>query len=347
MKNYYKAVIFTKTPLKGYFRFENEFQVYPVDEEFLPDSEKFKHYPIFLEFKINENDIVKPTISIDGFEDVVSKEQMIETATIQSKQDNLINLLNLFSTFKFFRYTKTEGYWVLPFNENMTEEQIKSTSRSNFNFAFFWNKEINLDIVELTNVSAKYDKVEVIDYSSYYQNDPNYDYSFKKVTFPNNINHGISAYYKLDSIERKTIDSAIKYSVLCMDLMHEKTTLAILSAFTSIETIMNFYYKDFKPENCKECGQPRYKISKKYIDFLLEFIGNGTGFKKRFNELYKLRSKIVHTGFSFETEKFWNELNDEDSESETATILEIVMLSKLSVINYLILPFLGKKPKHI
>ena len=348
MKEYHKIIIFTKTPLKAFFKFEDKFQIYPLDEYYLGDSKNYKHYPIILEFKVHPENIIKPTLSYDGIEDLVSQDDINETATIQTTRDKIINLLNLFSTFKFFCYKKSEGSWILPYKEGMTKEEMKNVKSSEFCFSYFFHKEINnFDINEFTNVSEKFKAIEVVEYSEYYQDGPNYDYdSSKGIRLPNNILYGLKGYYNLNLEEQKVMDSAIKYSVLCMELMEEKTTLAILSAFTSIETVMNFYYKDFKPENCPECSQPRYKISKRYIDFLLNFIGDGDGFKRRFSNLYSLRSKIVHTGFSFETEQFWNELNDQEKESEIITILEILMLSKLSVINYLILPLLGKKEKH-
>lgn len=340
MKDIYKTIIFTKTQLKSYFKYENEFQIYPVDDKYL-ETKKHRHYPIFLEFKLNEEDKIKPQFSIEEFE-----KQISETATIQTKQDKIINLLNLFSTYTFFKY-KTEGNWVLPVTTKMSKEEISEIDGSEFLFNHFFHKGINLDIIEFTEVSNQYKPIRVIEYSEYYQNEPNYDYDQKKeITLPNNIIMGLRAYYSLSTEEKRIIDSAIKYSCLSMELMEDKTTLGILSAFTSIETVMNFYYKDYKPEQCKECGQPRYKISKRYLDFLLDFIGNGDGFKKKFNNLYSLRSKIVHTGFSFSTELFWNELTEKEQNAELVTILEIVMLSKLSVINYLILPSLGKKNKH-
>lgn len=346
MKDIYKAIIFSRTPLKGFFRFENEFQIYPVEANIL-SSEKYKHYPIFLEFKILSEDIIKPNFSLDGLEDLISHDSISETATIQTKQDKIINLLNLFSTFKFFRYNKAEGNWILPITSKMAKEEIQNIEGSEFLYSHFFNKKIDFEIDDFSNMSSNYNLVEMVQYSEYYQNDPNYDYNpMKEITFPNNMIYALQAYSNLSLDEKKIVDSAIRYSVLSMELMDDKTTLGILSAFTSIETVMNFYYKDFKPEQCSSCGQPKYKISKRYLDFLLNFIGDGEGFKKRFNNLYSLRSKIVHTGFSFATEPFWNELNDIEKDSETITILEIVMLSKLSIINYLVLPFMGKKNKH-
>jgi hypothetical protein len=342
MKNIYKKIIFTKTPLKSYFKYQDEFQIYPVDDKYLI-TKKHNHYPIFLELKINKQDIIKPNISkdLEDLEEIIS-----ETAIINTKEDKIINLLNLFSTFTFFKYN-TEGNWVIPITTRMSREEKLEIDGSEFLYNIFCHKGINFEISDFTDVSNQYKPINVIEYSEYYQNEPNYDYNQKKeITLPNNIIMGLRAYYNLDFQEKKNIDSAINYSCLSMQLMHDKTTLGVVSAFTAIETVMNIYYRGYKPQNCEKCGQPKYKISKRYLDFLLEFIGNEDGFKKKFENLYRLRSKIVHTGFSFSIESIWNELTDQEQNSELVTILEIVMLSKLSVINYLILTSLGKKKKH-
>lgn len=346
MEKYHKTVIFTKVPLNGYFKFKDEFQIYPVSSSDL-NSKKYQHYPIYLEFAINEDDLITPKSQLTDIEDVISKEQITATATIQSKQDKILQLLNLFSTHIFFRYRKNEGSWVLPLESDGDNDQLESYKGSKFYFSYFDASHLDLKIDKLTILSNEYSHVDVVSFHEYYQIDPNYDYDRRKpITLPDNILIGLDAYYNLEKKERSLFDAAIKYSVLCMESLSSGVTLGVLSGFTAIETVMNFYYSDYKPEICVECGQPKYKIAKRYTDFLLKFIGNGEGFKKQFSNLYSLRSKIVHTGFSFASEQFWNELEDVEQDRETVTILQITMLSKLSIINYLILTHVDRVEKH-
>lgn len=49
------------------------------------------------------------------------------------------------------------------------------------------------------------------------------------------------------------------------------------------------------PMSCKTCGQPQYKISKRVRDFAADHLG-GDHWRKRFADLYAVRSRFLHTG---------------------------------------------------
>jgi len=52
MNEFQKTIIFTKTPLAGYFRYSDLFQIYPADLEKMPESTFQEHYPVILEYRI-------------------------------------------------------------------------------------------------------------------------------------------------------------------------------------------------------------------------------------------------------------------------------------------------------
>jgi hypothetical protein len=100
--------------------------------------------------------------------------------------------------------------------------------------------------------------------------------------------------------------------------------------------MVNFYSKNLNNVKCEKCGQLQYKVSRKYRDFLLNVIGNNPKNKKKFNDLYSLRSKIIHTGQKFKSENLWNDLINEEDQKEFINIYEILLLAKLSIVNWLI-----------
>ena len=53
---------------------------------------------------------------------------------------------------------------------------------------------------------------------------------------------------------------------------------------------------------CEECGQQKYGVSRKFREYLLKYIGDSPNNKRKFNNYYSLRSKIVHTGRQLKTE---------------------------------------------
>ena len=347
---YYKSIIFSKTKFEEYFKYKDEFQIYPLKSEYLDRVKKYKHHPIVIEFKIEDSEWMSPKKDFSFIGDIFKKEDYELLATSMTKLDRLIDLINLFSTNLFFRYKNNDGFWTIPATSDKTEDEIRSIEHSDFLYKFFFLKNFkNQCIIDDFNndIAKEFNEIPLVNYNDYFSNDPNYDYNvLDTIKFPNVINYGLEGYFDLNAEEKKIIDTSIKYSNICMKNLESETTIGALSAFTSIETLMNFYYKDFKPENCKECGQSRYSIAKRYTDFLLYFVGESDDLKKEYKKLYTFRSKIVHTGFSFATENLWHDMEEEKADDETIRKLQIMMVNKRLIINYLSLTKLEKKEKH-
>jgi hypothetical protein len=100
--------------------------------------------------------------------------------------------------------------------------------------------------------------------------------------------------------------------------------------------MVNYENRESKPTKCEKCNQDVYKISAKYRTFLLTYIGDSPGNKAKFNEYYSLRSKIVHAGQDFETEKLFAEVDATVKSKEQLQMAEVVVLSKLAIIMWTI-----------
>ncbi len=59
MDRFQKTIIFTKTPLSGYFLMPDRFLIYPANLEGLPSSASQRHYPVILEYIIEEDEIIE------------------------------------------------------------------------------------------------------------------------------------------------------------------------------------------------------------------------------------------------------------------------------------------------
>ncbi|WOZ81455.1 HEPN domain-containing protein [Segatella hominis] len=68
--------------------------------------------------------------------------------------------------------------------------------------------------------------------------------------------------------------------------------LAVLYFMSALEVIT---LNDIKPETCKECGQQRYSIARRVVDFVYDVTKSET-MKKKMKDYYAYRSKFVHTG---------------------------------------------------
>jgi hypothetical protein len=92
MKKYYKALVFSNSILKTSFRFEDKFQILPIDMEGKPKSPYARHFPMFLEYTIDyQND--EPT---DFF---------LLGAVKINKEKEILNLLSCLTNHRFFNIT--------------------------------------------------------------------------------------------------------------------------------------------------------------------------------------------------------------------------------------------------
>jgi hypothetical protein len=331
-RTFHKTIIFTKVPLKKYFRYEDMFQVYPLNMDKMPYSNLQSHYPVVLEYWTSPKEKIEVEVEYENL-----KESFSKTATTITKQDKILSLLSLFTNHIFFRYNNFEGTWGLPIlYDNPGEEADLWSTKWIMTGNYIWPEMTGqFQIAEFS--VPKLQEVEFSSYRSYYWDNPNLDNDhLKEIVFPEFIFIGLGVYFTLPEDVREMVDSAISYSISAMEMKNSKKTLSLLASFTSVETMVNLEFRDLVPEKCNECGQLKFSISKKYRDYLLKYLGDTPANKKKFNAYYQLRSKIVHTGERLKTENLYHNLPKEDNEKEFITRIEILQLGKLSIINWLI-----------
>ena len=329
MKEFHKHIIFCKTKLTGYFRYRDEFQIYPADFAGMPKSSIQEHHPIVLEYVIHENEIIVPNTEKDELTDLRTL-----TASTLTKQDKIISLLTLFTNHYFFR-VKGSGFWGLPILYDNPGKEANSWS-SKWNMAMFhwpeYPEQFKIDNFTILSLP----KVESLEHFRYYYN-PNFDsyYSDKAITFPNTIFSGLDSYHSKNEETKTMLNSAISFIYSAMQMKEDEKTMSIIASFTAIETMVNWENKDFKPEVCKDCGQLKFKVSQKYRDYLLKYIGNSDNNRKKFNAFYKLRSEIIHTGTRLKTEDLYVDLPREAKDKEFINHMEVLQMSKLAIIHWL------------
>ncbi len=252
-----------------------------------------------------------------------------------NKVDRILNLLSVISNHLFFRYYDSSGSWGIPILEDHPGEKANEWS-AKWNMAIFHWPELPKQLVIERFTEISMDEVEYLRHFNYYFYNPNFDYySGTVITFPNTIKVVLDSYFSKKDEIQSIIDTAIYYSVSAMELREFRKTLSLLSSFTSVETMVNLEFRDFKPEVCKECGQLKYKVAQKYRDFFYKYIGKGEHNNRKLNYYYDLRSKIVHTGRTFKTERIFNDLSQEEKDKELLDQIEILQLGKLAIVHWL------------
>lgn len=103
-------------------------------------------------------------------------------------------------------------------------------------------------------------------------------------------------YFNADSLIRETVFRASKQIHSSEQLSNIDSTAKFLYHVYAIETLIGAEYKNEKESVCETCGQKKFSIGKKFHSFLKKYSSSYN--KKRVDEIYKLRSAIVHTGQS-------------------------------------------------
>lgn len=328
-KQFKREIVFTKLPLSGALRYKDIFQLFPADLKGMPTTKTaHKHYPQILEYWYTNDELerIKVEELFSGIEDLHRL-----TSLSYRKTDLFLGLLTLTTTNRFFTYRPDDSRWGFPLiDENAGSEMNKWSSKWCFEWFMWPELPEQLKIDGFTELPSTHPRV--LPWDHYYTH-PNFDENIEsQIKFANITLQFFDSYFEMDEETRKVLNSAISSANAAMEFMHSRKKLALLSAFTAIETMVNFDTKDFKPSKCEKCGQDIFKISARYRDFLLKYIGDSQANKKKFNSYYNLRSKIVHTGQEFKTEKLFSEVDEETKFQERVQIAEIVMMSKLAII---------------
>lgn len=332
-REYQRALIFTKAPLGGLYRYKDFFQIFPLEMDGMPKSSFQKHYPNILELWVSEEDKAKAKLpkSLEEFE------QLFSTINASlAKQDKILGLLTTFSNNLFFRYIDTIGFWGFPLFTDEPEEEANKKS-SSWLLKMYSFPEFRKQVALTSFSEIKLPQVDLIPHKKFYMYYPSLDYDTdSNILLPDTIDLLFKSYYSLDEINTMFIDAAVSYVGSAVELMDSKKTLSLLSSFTAMETMVNLEFKDIKPEVCPHCGQAKYSVARKFREYLLKYIGNTVANKKKYNSYYQLRSKIVHTGRQLQSESLFTDVSKDIREVEIVTRTEILQIGKLAVVNWLL-----------
>ncbi len=332
-RRFQREVIFTKLPMNFGFSYLDVFQLFPANLKGLPKTKiAHPHHPMILEYWYTDDELEKVSVDemYEGLEDIHRL-----TSVTCNKKDLIMSLLSIVSTHQFFQYSSRDARWGFPILKDDAGTETNTWSSKWCLAWFHWpERPEQLKISEFTSIELELSNF--IPWETYYQR-PTFDWNLEgKVFLPTLIKAFLDAYFAKDSQTRKSLDSAIASSNTAMEFMSSRKKLAVLSAFTAIETMVELDSKDFVPSKCKECGQDIYKIAARYRSFLLKYIGDSEANKKKFNSYYSLRSKIVHAGQDFQTEKLFSEVDQGIKNKEHLQMAEIVILSKLAIVFWVI-----------
>jgi len=346
MRKYYRRVIFSKTPLKSQFRFEDRFQILPIVSENAPSSPFARHFPLFIEYYIDYSDKDYPNGI--GLIKEIEAQQVVE--------DEYINLLSVLSNHHFFKYrgnrfnwgviTPKEGYDKLsPEEEAEYENQVCTWIIGGYVYPGL-KKDLIIDGFS----DFKFPATAIIStYYQYFQTDP-LDDEKKEITFPETMYDSLINYFQLSPKINKKVKSSILLICDGIEISDYKRSLAFLSYVSAIEAFVGLEYSDKEvefechsckaikssPHVCKVCGKPIWGIKTKFKEFLIKYVAGSESSVVKYNKIYNLRCRIAHMGQLFISDYEFSLDNRKDSDSEWLMKLETLQIARISITNWLL-----------
>jgi hypothetical protein len=350
-KKFFRTIVFTKSQLTGYFRFENVFQIYPCDFPNAPKSYYCHDFPAVIEYWV---DIDEEIEIADFWEDL--KGYAGETAKQINRRNKLLRLLSGITNHRFFVYDEIGFRWghPLPEKEMQSKEDKETinkhpsqTTLLSYSYPDMWKD------LQLTDFSEKkHPDVQTTGHLSYYINDP-IDERTREIRLPATINRTLQKYFDLDTKTQNIIDTITHLICNGIDLHQKMRSLSFLSYVSAIETIANYEYRNLKdeiefechdcqtvkssPVMCQKCGRPIWGVKVKFKTFLRTYVAYSDESVKKFNKIYNLRSQIVHNGVLLLGDEKVNWSNSPKGESQYMSHLETKQAAKIGLVNWLIM----------
>jgi hypothetical protein len=225
-RNFIKNIIFSRTPLKSCYRFGDKFQIYPVNLANAPSSTHAMHFPMIIEFYVDDSEIKE----VKEF-DTKSVNQTVAELTAQTnKLIQLTNLISTISNYRLFFYRHIEMMWSVPVPEELTEEVNKEFNKisSSTSMPSFTYENISKDMYITEFSNPDFPKIELLNQRLYYFYEP-LEGKKKSINFPNTVDVIFENYFNLDFNELKIINSAMHQFCNGLDLFKNMKSLSFFS----------------------------------------------------------------------------------------------------------------------
>lgn len=346
---YNKTIAFTKSKLRGKYRYKDLFQIYPLESDNAPKSYHAKHFPIVLEYFYENEESKSNDKDSDDFLDKFSGRK--------NYADEILNILSVLTNHHFFTYNVDNRWAFLSPEKNISEldkveKENYNNQKSKWTYGLFAYPDIQTDLIPTQKLSDnKYPSIDRISHSKYFWHDPIDSYK-KEITFPDTINACLDNFFHLNEKTFKKVKSIS--SLICdgIEISDSKRTLAFLAYVSAIEALVDieaddneieFSCKSCKsiknsPYVCQQCSNPIWGISQKFYKHLEKFVAGGKKSSKKYRKIYNLRSKIVHQGRLFLSDYELSFKDMDKKEDELLMKIETLQVVRVCLVNWLRYP---------
>ena len=261
-----QSICFCHTKITGYFRYKDLFQILPLPgyaaTTFLPISD----HPFILE--------VSYKTSLDPFVDSTRKIEMVVICT------RLLNLLvdQAISSGRWYAQSK----WV--FN---TKDPSTVTEWATLGYFDPTLKETMENFSSVDGLSP----IEKVPYLAYYYLGYPPERSSEPLSLPDNLEQSIDKVFALDKLSRDKFFMACSWYAQYQHILKESHSSAFIALVTALECLAQ---EKKKGDTCHSCGQPVYRVTQQFRDFLKKYFPLIEHFPNEEKTLYQIRSGLTH-----------------------------------------------------
>ncbi len=171
----------------------------------------------------------------------------------------------------------------------------------------------------------------------WYQDKTLDDRNVPEIIVPDNIETLFDIYEKLGKQKYNIFRKSLYLFYSGVELKGPFPSQSFISLVSALETLIDFDNRF--SGRCNSCGQPIYKVSKRFKDFILKYAYSDkeTKSNKKFiSSLYNKRSEITHKGLLLVADLFWDNKQFSVDWKESFLHKDLIGVTRHCLINWLI-----------
>lgn len=311
-----RRVLFSRVPLKGSYRYRDLFQLLPVPADAPRPPTIMGDYPLQVELKYDPGVSQERTTDLwhrDLWERKREKEMdSVSTASAEQQEmhklftsqrrpeailKELTDVLSVLTNHTFFQY-KGDQSWVIPVPYDSQESVWAQTMYKTPTISS--SREEDFSIVEVSPIRV----MPLGSYFSKYRDEITAG-TDSEIQMTDQMDHLLDKYFSLEPVRKQAFYVACHLLVQALELRHQAPSLSLVGAVSAIETLVSV---GIETTSCPTCGQststeicevchlPQFLVSKKFKEFIKEYVGSSSSISNFATRLYGFRSDVTHVG---------------------------------------------------
>ncbi len=331
-----REIVMSDMRVTGSYRYRDLFQIRPIYPYATVLEWPIGHHPLLLEYRYDVPDSSETTYNPELPQRMLSSE--IDNDYSSKAKKWILLVLSVFSKGRVFQYPMVhEGQWFIEILHDSKDLEVSSSPLWGYSgYSYQGIDALIDDFSHEDNASIRH-----VDTNQYYHTETPRSYVIGQTAtefeLPDRITCFLDAYISLPSKLRKAYLSSCSLFDQGIELFYRNPSLEFAACVSSLETLIAADYEGQPEESCKCCGQPKYKVRQKFLEFIKKYGNDSPKTNKIADKVYGRRSKILHRGQLFlgETEPRTIEAADEWLKDDHQR-RDVIRFFRVCIINWLI-----------